>query len=287
MAPPIWFDPTSIAQSLARVENRLAGIEHAIGELMHLLRNRRKSPSVDENEQETALIRVFVHNNLLLAPIRAPDFLRYTHALCPEFHMLSLPEFRGILIEAAEANRRVITPVSESGRDVSLMADGVKAGGRLWQRFSLATMRRFLFCCIIQLSAQTSAVLAEVLAIVIRELTNRGFTRCGAVTANASNEKRTLDLTAANSLQQVTQTCLIQVPCLSHTLNLGLQDLLRECVSGCGPLADLRSIIDVRRNAKWGDEFHGMSLLSRRVVLCRRNRQSHRCTLSEDSTTVF
>jgi hypothetical protein len=193
MAPPIWFDPTSIGQSLARVENRLAYIEHAIGERIHLLRNRPEAPSVDQNEQQTALIRLFAHNSLPLALIRAPDFLRYTDALCREFHMPLLPEFRRTLIEAAEANRRVITPVSEGGRFVSLMADGVKAGGRLWQGLCLATTRRFLFWRIIQFPAQTSAAIAEGLAIVIRELTNRGFTCGRVVTDNASNEKRALD----------------------------------------------------------------------------------------------
>jgi hypothetical protein len=219
MAPPICFDPTSIAQSLARVENRPTNIEHAIGELMHLLRNRPEAPSVDQNEQETALIRFFAHNNQPLALIRAPDLLRSTHTLCIEFQMPSLSEFRRTLIEAAEANRRVSMPVSEGGRYVSLMADRMKVGGRLWQGVCLATTRRFLFWRIIQLRAQTSAAIAESLAIVIRELTNRGFTCCGVATDNASNETRALDSTAANSLQQTTRTCLIRVPCLSHKLN--------------------------------------------------------------------
>jgi hypothetical protein len=40
MATPIWFDPTSIVHSLARVEIRVANIQNAIDALMHLLRNR-------------------------------------------------------------------------------------------------------------------------------------------------------------------------------------------------------------------------------------------------------
>jgi hypothetical protein len=45
---------------------------------------------------------------------------------------------------------------------------------------------------------------------------------------------------------------------LSHTLNLELQDILRECFPGCDPVAGPRSILDALPTAKWGDEFHGV-----------------------------
>jgi hypothetical protein len=125
--------------------------------------------------------------------------------------MPSLPELRRTIIKKADAVRSLICPTSENGRYVSLMADGVRAGGRLWQGICVATMRRFVFWRIIQFPSQTSADIAEALAIVIRELVERGFTCCGVVTDNAAIEKLALDARAADSLQIRTGTCLIRV----------------------------------------------------------------------------
>jgi hypothetical protein len=70
-------------------------------------------------------------------------------------------------------------------------------------------MRRFVFSRIIQFPSQTSADIAEALAVVIREPVERGFTCCGVVTENAANEKRALDAHTADFWQSRMRTCLI------------------------------------------------------------------------------
>jgi hypothetical protein len=129
-------------------------------------------------------------------------------------------------------------------------------------------MRRFVFWRIIHLPSQTSADTADALAIVIRELVERGLTCCGVIIDHAANEKRALDARTADSWQSRTRTCLIRVACLSHTLNLGIQDIIRQCVPGCDPIADRHTIIDALPKDKWGDEFYGMPTIVKTRRLC-------------------
>jgi hypothetical protein len=131
-----------------------------------------------------------------------------------------------MIINKADAIRSSISPISEHRKYVSLMAVGVRAGGRPWQGVCLATTQRFLFWGIIQILSQTSTDIAEALAIVIRGLAARGFTCCGVVTDNAATEKKELKVKSAASSQSPRGTYRIRVPCFNHTLNLGIPDIM-------------------------------------------------------------
>jgi hypothetical protein len=159
--------------------------------------------------------------------------------------MPSFQEVRQAIFNKTEAIRSSISPSSERGKYVNLMADGLRAGGRLWQGVCLATVRHFLFWGIIQMPSQTSADIAEALAIAVRELVARGFTCRGVVTDNAASEKMALNAKATASLQRLTGRCLIRVPCFNHTLNLRIRDIMHKCTPGGNRVGDLHTIIDI------------------------------------------
>jgi hypothetical protein len=107
--------------------------------------------------------------------------------------------------------RDAITPETEGGKDLSLLADCVSGGNRLWFGLCLATDRRFLVWRTVQIADEKAATLAAALAREIEPLRSRGFVVCGVVTDNASNQKRALDPRAADSLQRTTKTCVIGI----------------------------------------------------------------------------
>jgi hypothetical protein len=186
----------------------------------------------------------------------------------PGFPMLAFQELRQAIINKADPIRSLISPTSEHGKYVSLMADGVRAGRRLWQGVCRATMPWFLFWRVIQIPSQTSADTAEGLAIVVRELVVRGFACCGVVFDNAANEKKALNAKTAASLQRFTGTCLIPVPCFSHTLNLGIQHIMHKCIPGRDPVEGLRTMIHIFPKNKCGDEFYGIPTTVKTHWLC-------------------
>jgi hypothetical protein len=150
MLPPIWTDPTFVAQEFARVESRLSLIEKTLRHLVALLSTTRDTRPFHYEDSHAALVDLFTRTNIPLSLIRSREFLRDAHLMSRGFSMPSFPELRSTIIEKADAIRALSRPTSENGHDMSLMADGVRAGGWLWQGICIATMRRFVFWRIIQ-----------------------------------------------------------------------------------------------------------------------------------------
>jgi hypothetical protein len=83
MLPPIWADPTFVAQELARVEDRLSVIENTLRQLVALLSTTRDTRTFHHEDQHAVLVELFTRTNIPLSLIRSPEFSRYAHVMFP------------------------------------------------------------------------------------------------------------------------------------------------------------------------------------------------------------
>jgi hypothetical protein len=105
--------------------------------------------------------------------------------------------------------------------------------------------------------------MSDALIQVVDDLTDRGFILCAVVTDNAANEIATVRL-----LAEKIQRPIVRIPCLSHTLNLAVEDFF-TAVFGKGVfIADLRDLSASLPTASEGDAFYGLESICPTRWLC-------------------
>jgi hypothetical protein len=108
-----------------------------------------------------------------------------------------------------------------------------------------------------------AATLSESLVGVVGELLDRHFILCAIVTDNAKNEIR-----AVGDLAKKTRLPIVRIPCLSHTLNLAVQDSFTAAFGRGVFLDDLRVLREALETRSEGDAFHGLLSICPTRWLC-------------------
>jgi hypothetical protein len=135
---------------------------------------------------------------------------------------------RTAIIRRAEEIRAKITPQTEYGHYVSLMADGARDAWRIWFGLCLSTAQYLPFWRVMSEPDQRAITIATRLADIVRELRVKGFIVMTIVTDNAANEQCALRPEWLHAVQQQTNVPLFRTPCLSHTINLAIHDFLEK-----------------------------------------------------------
>jgi hypothetical protein len=207
-------------------------------------------------------VTLFATKNLPLCYVNDDVFRGFVEHLNPRVRVPSDAEIRKGILQRAREIRAGITASSEGSPYVALMADGVQRAGRLWLATVLATAKRFHFWRLAPLDNQRAGTIADVLADVVQGLAARNrLSIVSVVTDNASNEKSALDPLQDHSVQAKTGVLLFRTPCLSHTVNLAVNDCLKECFPGRAARNDMRVIRDALTHRNQHDLFHSAPLI--------------------------
>jgi hypothetical protein len=153
-------------------------------------------------------------------------FLAFLNRLCPGGEFPISPQIRSAILRRADEIRAAITPETEGGAYVSLMSDGARDAGRIWFGICLSTARNLHFWRVVSEPNQKAVTIASSLSTTVMELRKKGFVVMSVVTDNASNEKCALRPDWSLAVQNQTGAPLFRTPCLSHTVNLGIQTFL-------------------------------------------------------------
>jgi hypothetical protein len=178
---------------------------------------------------------------------------------------------RSRLIQLANTFRSSLTPETEQSRFVSLMVDGVRAGGQNWLGLCLATAKCFYFWRVIAIENQQAVTIAGKLSQVILQLRDSGFTVCAIVTDNASNEVKGVQLLTSGMFTEGQPIALFRIPCLSHTANLAIQDFIKACFPRTDFFADMRKIYSALPTKLRTDRFFGAPTLIETRWYCLRD----------------
>jgi hypothetical protein len=109
------------------------------------------------------------------------------------------------------------------------------------------------FWRILHLHDNKGKTIAQSLADVVAELTDKCFTICSVVTDNAANE-----VLAVRELAKNTQQPIVRIPCISHTINLAVQDFFKDIFGKDVFPGHLRVLYNALPTKSEGDAFYGL-----------------------------
>jgi hypothetical protein len=258
--PPVpnvaeWVDGRGIAGMLGEIQKL---VRLSLEEIRAMKATQQAHPSTVLSPQETLneFVVLFATKNLPLYYLNDWVFRDFVHHLNPLIQIPNDAELRrGILRRAVEI-RSQVTCESEGSPFCALMADGVTRAGRIWIAAVLATAKRFHFWRLAPVQNQRAGTIADVIADIVRKLAaDHHLSVVSVVTDNASNEKSALDRFQAHSVQAKTGVLLFRTPCISHTVNLAIQDCLKQCFPDRAVLEDMRAIRDALPHRSRNDVF--------------------------------
>jgi hypothetical protein len=155
----------------------------------------------------------------------------------------------------ADAFRAQVTAATEGFHFVRIMADTARVRGTNWLGVCLVTVNQFLPWALIEISDQTSEVIAQAVGSVIEDLGHCGLSTCSVVTDRAQSEVR-----AVKTLSP--QYSVFRVPCLSHTANIVIHDFFDMLYLGHNAFRELGYVIDVLLRSGPGGPFRGCPTLT-------------------------
>jgi hypothetical protein len=207
--------------------------------------------------------RFFVETNQALRIADHPAFKKYARAIAPDLDIATSRELRQVIIEAADAFRTSLTAEAVGSPYLSLMIDGSTMAGRKWLGVCIATMKASMIWRVLEMDDFKAKTICDSLEKVVGELVDRHFILCSIVTDNAANEAA-----AVRELAERTQVPVVRIPCLSHTLNLAVQDCLTALVGKDVFVKDLRELYTALPTAFERDAFYGLESICPTRWLC-------------------
>jgi hypothetical protein len=135
------------------------------------------------------------------------------------------------------------------------MANTARVRGRNWLGVCRVTLNRFLPWAVIEISDQTSEVIARAMGSVIEDLRHNGLSTCSVVTDNAQSEVKTVKLLSS-------QYSVFRVPCLSHAANPVIPDFFGMLYPDQNVFQELGYMIDVLSRSRPGGHFYGCPTLT-------------------------
>jgi hypothetical protein len=115
----------------------------------------------------------------------------------------------------------------------------------------------------LQLDDFRGATICESLADVVTELTDKHFILCAIVTDNAANE-----IHSVRELADRARLPIVRIPCLSHTLNLAVQDFFTALFGKNVFVDDLRELYSALPTRAQHDAFYGLDSICPTRWLC-------------------
>jgi hypothetical protein len=182
-----------------------------------------------------------------------PSFRGFIQKIAPTVVLPSSAELRARIVDLAAQFRDQFGPDTLGTEYVSLMVDGVSIQPRTWLGVSIAGNKRSYFLRLCELDNQKSDTMADALADVVTTLQAKGFSVCAIVTDNAANE-----VAAVAKVAKKTGIPLFRVACISHTINLAAQDVLKVLCDGGNFFDEMVTLYRGLPTQRRDDEFFGV-----------------------------
>jgi hypothetical protein len=135
-------------------------------------------------------------------------------------------------------------PRTSDGDYCSLACDGSSKLGKLWFSINLFYNGEVHFLTLVTMKKQDAHSIANELSKVTDELRKRGLTVTAITNDNASNEIAAVNEIKEYSVQNKCGIPILRIPCLAHTLNLGLHDFFKSEPTLENNIQDLKRVLD-------------------------------------------